>query len=227
MSSRFFDESVDTYVATMRSRNFKARERAFAAAAKLARDRAGAEAVCVDIGVGTGYLSRAIASVGFHVIGCDSSREMLKLAAETLPSADLHLGDAGEFLSALPPESGDLVTCSSVLEYVPDPLSIVRLAAVILRPAGVFAVSLPERLSISRLLDAPFLLRGPKESRYNKQWRNRLGGKKLEAAALESGLRLLYRERFGSFDRAGLRLPFERCRPIATLCLYVFERTSS
>lgn len=224
MGSGFFDATVDTYVETMHSRNFQARERVFAAAARLARERAGDTPVCVDVGVGTGYLSRTFSSLGFKVIGCDSSPEMLKVAAESMPSAELRLADAAEFLGSLPAESADFVSCSSVLEYLSDPLAVVRCAAPVLRDGGIFAVSLPERLSLSRLLEAPFMLRGPKERRYTSQWGNRLSGRGLEAAAGPEGLRLVYRQRFGSFDRKGLRLPLEGHRPIATLCLYAFER---
>lgn len=224
MESAFFDQSVETYIDSMRSRNFAARERAFRGAAQLARERAGSDPVCVDVGVGTGYLTRAIASLGFRVIGCDSSPEMLKVAAESVPSADLRLGEGADFLRTLPAESADLVTCSSVLEYLPEPLPIVHLAAPVLRPGGIFAVSLPERLSLSRVLEVPFMLRAPQAQRYSSQWRNSLRGGALEAGCLREGLRLICRRRFGSFERRGLRLPFESHRPVATLCLYVFER---
>ena len=83
MESAFFDESVGTYIDSMGSRNFAARQRAFRAAAQLALERAGSDPVGVDVGVGTGYLTRTVASLGFRVIGCDSSPEMLKVAAES------------------------------------------------------------------------------------------------------------------------------------------------
>jgi 2-polyprenyl-3-methyl-5-hydroxy-6-metoxy-1,4-benzoquinol methylase len=227
MESAFFDESVGTYIDSMATRNFAARQRAFRAAAELALERAGSDPAAVDVGVGTGYLTRAVASLGFRVTGCDSSPEMLKVAAESVPSADLRLGDGADFLRTLPAESADLVTCSSVLEYLPEPLAIIQLGAPVLRPGGIFAVSLPERLSLSRALEAPFMLRGPKAQRYSSQWRNRLSGRDLETASSREGLRLIHRRRFGSFERRGLRLPLESHRPVATLCLYVFERPGS
>jgi SAM-dependent methyltransferase len=117
-----------------------------------------------------------------------------------------------------------LVNCSSVLEYLPDPLAVVHLAAPVLRVDGVFAVSIPERWSLSRWLNAPFTRRVPAPQRYNAQWGDRIGGSELKAAATGAGLRLLYQRRFGSFSRYGIHLPFDSHRPIATLCLYVFER---
>jgi 2-polyprenyl-3-methyl-5-hydroxy-6-metoxy-1,4-benzoquinol methylase len=225
MGADYFDAMVDTYVDTMRSRNFQARERVFADAARLARERAGESPVCVDVGVGTGYLSRTHASLGFRVIGCDSSREMLVTAGLSVPSAELHLADAAEFLESLAPGTADFVACSSVLEYLDDPLRVVRGAARVLRGGGIFAVSLPERVSLSRMLQAPFDLRRPKEVRYTTQWRNRLGGGELEAAATDAGLRVVYRRRFGSFEKMHVRLPFDAHRPVSTLCLHVLERT--
>jgi 2-polyprenyl-3-methyl-5-hydroxy-6-metoxy-1,4-benzoquinol methylase len=224
VGSAFFDAWADAYDKTARTRNFQARERVFAAAARLARERAGDDPVCVDVGVGTGYLSRTFVSLGFRLIGCDTSSEMLKVAAESVPAAELRLADAADFLGSLPANSADFVSCSSVLEYLADPLAVVRCAAPILRDGGVFAVSVPERLSLSRLLEAPAVLRTPKERLCKSQWGNRLGGRELDAAATREGLRLLYRQRFGSFDHMGLRLPFEAHRPIGTLCLHAFER---
>lgn len=226
MGSAFFDAWADAYDKTTRTRNFLARERVFAAAARLALERAGDNPVCVDVGLGTGYLSRTFASLGFKVIGCDSSPEMLKVAAESVPAAELRLADAAEFLGSLPVSSAEFVSCSSVLEYLADPLAVVRCAAPVLRDGGIFAVSLPERLSLSRLLEAPFALRTPKERRYTRQWGYRLGRGELEAAADREGLHLVYKRRFGSFEKKGVRLPFDAYRPIGTLCLYVFERRS-
>lgn len=224
MRSGFFDAMVDTYVDTTRSRNFASRTQVFAAAAELARGRAAADLVCVDVGVGTGHLSRMFASLGFHVVGCDSSPRMLELAAQNVPSADLQLAEAASFLASLPPRSADFVSCSSVLEYLDDPLAVIRAAAPVLRDHAILAVSIPERLSLSRLLDVPFTLRTPKGRRYTEQWGRRLSGRDLEAAAQREGLGRVYKRRFGSFEKKGFRLPFEHHRPIATLCLYVFER---
>jgi 2-polyprenyl-3-methyl-5-hydroxy-6-metoxy-1,4-benzoquinol methylase len=224
VGSAFFDGWAVAYDKTTRTRNFQARERVFAAAARLALERAGDDPVCVDVGLGTGYLSRTFVSLGFTVIGCDSSPEMLKVAAQSVPAAELRLADAAEFLGSLPARSADFVSCSSVLEYLAEPLAVVRCAVPVLRNGGIFAVSLPERLSLSRLLEAPAQLRTPKERLCKSQWGHRLGGRELEVAATAEGLRLVYRQRFGSFDHMGLRLPFEAHRPIGTLCLYAFER---
>ena len=226
MGSAFFDEWAATYDETTRSRNFRAREQVFAEAASLARGRAGAQAVCVDLGVGTGTLSSMFVSLGFQLIGCDSSPEMLKAAAERVPSAELQVADAAQFVASLPAASADFVSCSSVFEYLADPVAVVSGVGPLLREGGIFAVSLPERLSLSRLL-AGLLARGARrERRCESHWGNKLSGAELEAAAARASLRLLYRRRFGSLGYRGVRIPFESHRPIATLCLYAFERVA-
>ena len=227
MGPAFFDTWASTYDETTRSRNFRARERVFAEAARLALDRAGDHPVCVDVGVGTGYLTRTFAALGFHINGCDSSSEMLRIAAESVPSAELRLADAVEFLDSFPAGSADFISSSSVLEYLADPLAVVRSAAPVLRVGGIFAVSLPERLSLSRLLQFLLALRTPSERLCTSHWGAHLGGRELEAAAARESLRLVHRRRFGSFEYRRLRLPCEARRPIATLCLYVFERVGS
>ncbi|HEX6787933.1 MAG TPA: class I SAM-dependent methyltransferase [Gaiellaceae bacterium] len=227
MGPAFFDTWAATYDETTRSRNFQARERVFGHAAKLALGRAGENPVCVDVGVGTGALTRSFAALGFHVVGCDSSAEMLKFAAANVPSAELRHADALDFLDSLPPSSADFVSSSSVLEYLADPLAVVRLAAPVLRVGGIFAVSLPERLSLSRLLLSLVALRTPRERLCTSHWGSPLTGRELEEAAARESLRLVRRSRFGSFEYRRVRLPFEAHRPIATLCLYVFERVGS
>ena len=210
----------------MRSRNFHARERVFSEAARVASERSGADPLCVDLGVGTGYLTRTFASRGFRVTGCDTSEEMLKVAAVEVPDADLHHADVVAFLRRQPRDSADFVACSSVLEYLPDPLAVIREAAPVLKPDAILAVSLPQRASVSRLMQQFLMLRVPRDQRYSSQWRNRITDRDLVVEGRCVGLRLMYREFFGAFEWRGRRLPFEKHRPVATLALHVFERHS-
>lgn len=94
----------------------------------------------LDVGCGGGILAESMARRAAHVTGID-------LAAKPLGVARLHALEAGvanidyveiaaEALAAQRPGSFDVVTCMEMLEHVPDPASIVRACAALLRPGG-------------------------------------------------------------------------------------------
>ncbi|MDQ0142535.1 bifunctional 2-polyprenyl-6-hydroxyphenol methylase/3-demethylubiquinol 3-O-methyltransferase UbiG [Cupriavidus necator] len=93
----------------------------------------------VDVGCGGGILSESMARLGATVRGIDLSTKALKVA-------DLHSLESGvavtyeeiaaEALAAREPDSVDVVTCMEMLEHVPDPASIVRACATLVRPGG-------------------------------------------------------------------------------------------
>jgi 2-polyprenyl-6-hydroxyphenyl methylase/3-demethylubiquinone-9 3-methyltransferase len=94
----------------------------------------------VDIGCGGGILSDSMARKGADVLGID-------LAAKPLKVAQLHALEAGtpnvqyrevsaEALAAEQPAAFDVVTCMEMLEHVPQPESIVRAAATLVKPGG-------------------------------------------------------------------------------------------
>jgi len=94
----------------------------------------------VDIGCGGGILTDAMARNGAHALGAD-------LATKSLKVAQLHALEAqtpnvryqeisAEDLAAERPASFDVVTCMEMLEHVPDPSSIVRACATLVKPGG-------------------------------------------------------------------------------------------
>jgi 2-polyprenyl-6-hydroxyphenyl methylase / 3-demethylubiquinone-9 3-methyltransferase len=94
----------------------------------------------LDVGCGGGILSEAMSKRAAHVTGID-------LAAKPLGVARLHAMEAGvsnldyreiatEALAAEAPSSFDVVTCMEMLEHVPDPSSVVRACASLLKPGG-------------------------------------------------------------------------------------------
>ncbi|PWF54588.1 bifunctional 2-polyprenyl-6-hydroxyphenol methylase/3-demethylubiquinol 3-O-methyltransferase UbiG [Massilia glaciei] len=93
----------------------------------------------IDIGCGGGILSESMAKKGADVTGIDLSEKALKVA-------DLHSLDSGvtvryELIAAeamAEREAGryDVVTCMEMLEHVPDPASIVKAAAGLVKPGG-------------------------------------------------------------------------------------------
>jgi len=94
----------------------------------------------LDVGCGGGILAEAMARRASHVTGID-------LAARPLGVARLHALESGvenieyreiaaEALAAEVPGHYDVVTCMEMLEHVPDPSSVVRACATLVRPGG-------------------------------------------------------------------------------------------
>jgi 2-polyprenyl-6-hydroxyphenyl methylase/3-demethylubiquinone-9 3-methyltransferase len=94
----------------------------------------------LDVGCGGGILADAMARRGADVLGID-------LATKALRVAQLHAMEAqtprvqyreisAEALAAEQPQSFDVVTCMEMLEHVPDPSSVVRACAQLVKPGG-------------------------------------------------------------------------------------------
>ncbi len=94
----------------------------------------------LDVGCGGGILADAMARKGASVLGID-------LAGKALKVAQLHALEAQtpnvsyrevavEALAAEAPGSFDVVTCMEMLEHVPDPASVVKACATLVKPGG-------------------------------------------------------------------------------------------
>lgn len=93
----------------------------------------------LDVGCGGGILSESMARAGAQVTGIDLAEKSLKVAR-------LHSLESGiqvdyravpvETLAAEQPGTYDVVTCMEMLEHVPDPASIVRACAALVKPGG-------------------------------------------------------------------------------------------
>ena len=94
----------------------------------------------LDVGCGGGILADSMARKGADVTGID-------LASKSLRVAQLHALETGtpnihylevsvEALAQEQPSSFDVVTCMEMLEHVPDPGSVVRACAELVKPDG-------------------------------------------------------------------------------------------
>lgn len=119
----------------------------------------------VDIGCGGGILAESIARKGATVTGIDLSEKALKVA-------DLHSLESGvtvryeliaaEVLAVREAGQYDVVTCMEMLEHVPDPASIVKACAILVKPGGhVFFSTLNRNLKsyLFAILGAEYILR--------------------------------------------------------------------
>lgn len=98
----------------------------------------------LDIGCGGGLLSEALAREGAQVTAIDLAPELVKVARlhslESGVQVDYRV-QAAEDLAAEQPGTFDAVTCMEMLEHVPDPGSIVRACATLLKPGGQLFLS--------------------------------------------------------------------------------------
>jgi len=94
----------------------------------------------LDVGCGGGILADAMARKGATVLGID-------LAGKALKVAQLHALEAAtkgvkyrevsvETLASEQPGSFDIVTCMEMLEHVPQPASVVKACADLVKPGG-------------------------------------------------------------------------------------------
>jgi 2-polyprenyl-6-hydroxyphenyl methylase / 3-demethylubiquinone-9 3-methyltransferase len=94
----------------------------------------------VDVGCGGGILAESMARRGAQVLGVDLADKPLKVAqlhAMEAGVADLsYRAVAAEDLAAEQPEQFDVVTCMEMLEHVPEPASVVRACAQMVKPGG-------------------------------------------------------------------------------------------
>ena len=94
----------------------------------------------LDVGCGGGILADAMARKGAQVTGIDLSTKALRVAqlhALEAQTPDIEYREVSvETLAQEQPGSFDMVTCMEMLEHVPDPDSVVRACATLVKPGG-------------------------------------------------------------------------------------------
>ena len=90
----------------------------------------------LDVGCGGGILADAMARAGAEVTGIDLARVAQLHALEAQTPRLQYREISAEALAAQAPASFDVVTCMEMLEHVPDPASVVRACATLVKPGG-------------------------------------------------------------------------------------------
>ncbi|WP_232668233.1 class I SAM-dependent methyltransferase [Pseudonocardia sp. TRM90224] len=113
--------------------------------------------VAVDAACGTGRISALLAARGHHVIGVDSSPDMLARAVTNVPGGEFRLGDLGKL--PVDDATADVVVCALALTHAPGLGPAMAEFARVLKPGGHLVISdlHPERVA----LGANPTLRGP------------------------------------------------------------------
>lgn len=93
----------------------------------------------LDIGCGGGILTESMAKLGAQVTGIDLNKPVIEVAKlhqlESGTNVEYHCV-AAEVFAENNPEKFDVITCLEMLEHVPDPASIIRACAILVKPGG-------------------------------------------------------------------------------------------
>ena len=146
----------------------------------------------IDVGCGGGILAESMAAGGATVTGID-------LAEKSLKVAKLHGLESGvpvtyrnisaEDMALEQPETFDVVTCMEMLEHVPDPGSIIRACAAMVKPGGwVFFSTLNRnpKSFLFAIVGAEYILR--LLPRGTHSWKSFIRPSELAASARTAGL---------------------------------------
>ena len=107
----------------------------------------------LDVGCGTGRLTRQVADAGAAVVGLDASAEMVERAREAHPDLRFVRGDAREFEADRP---FDAVLSNAALHWIPEgdqPRVIDRIASA-MRPGGRFVAEMGGAGNVGSIVDA-------------------------------------------------------------------------
>jgi ubiquinone/menaquinone biosynthesis C-methylase UbiE len=108
----------------------------------------------LDLGCGSGVLTRELIKRGARVVALDGSPSMLEAALRSVDIAasaqvTFQQGDAQD-LSWSEPCAFDGVLCSSVVEYVEDEDELMRQVGRVLKNNGLLIISMPPKRSVVR-----------------------------------------------------------------------------
>lgn len=93
----------------------------------------------LDVGCGGGLLAEKMAAAGARVTGIDLAEESLAVATQHAIDHRYHIDYrciAAEDLAAEFPAQWDVVTCLEMLEHVPNPASVIKACAELVKPGG-------------------------------------------------------------------------------------------
>ncbi len=109
----------------------------------------------IDVGCGGGILTEALAAEAAHATGIDMAEKSLHVARQHAAEQGLdniaYRCVSVEDLAAETPAAYDVVACMEMLEHVPDPASIIRACAKLVKPDGTVFFSTLNRNAKSYL----------------------------------------------------------------------------
>jgi 2-polyprenyl-3-methyl-5-hydroxy-6-metoxy-1,4-benzoquinol methylase len=98
----------------------------------------------LDVGCGSGFITKRVAELGNEVIGVDASPDGIRLARLEHPGPRFEVGSAYDNLTALaPPEGWDLILGLEIIEHLFSPKRFLENMYRHLRPGGLLILSTP------------------------------------------------------------------------------------
>jgi SAM-dependent methyltransferase len=105
----------------------------------------------LDLGCGTGHLTKTIAETSAHVVGIDSSASMIETARTTYPDLEFLVADARNFSFPMP---FDAIFSNAALHWIPEAEEVVRSIAAALKPGGRFVAEFGGKGNIATIISA-------------------------------------------------------------------------
>lgn len=99
----------------------------------------------LDIGCGSGRISKQLQDLGYHVTGLDFSEEAVKRAQARGINAKQANLDEG---IPLPDGNFDIVWAGDIVEHVFDPIGLLKESARVLKPGGAILITIPSDVGI-------------------------------------------------------------------------------
>jgi SAM-dependent methyltransferase len=93
----------------------------------------------LDVGCGGGFALLLAARRGATVTGVDATPELVEIARERVPSADLRVGDIADPLP-YPEGTFDVVTAFNSVQFSPDPVATIEQMKTVATPGGFISV---------------------------------------------------------------------------------------
>src|SRR5437763_12042671 len=105
----------------------------------------------LDVGCGTGHLTKKIAEAGASVVGVDASPAMIAEARRNFPDLKFEIADAAAMRFD---QSFDAVFSNAALHWVRPPEAAVARMYEVLRPGGRLVIEMGGKGNVRRVLDA-------------------------------------------------------------------------
>ncbi|HTS60372.1 MAG TPA: methyltransferase domain-containing protein [Candidatus Acidoferrales bacterium] len=178
----------------------------------------------LDIGAGTGDVAVCLARLGIHVTLLDCSPEMLDLANRAAREAGagariaLREGDASQAAALFAGACFDVIVCHNVLEFVDDPVAVLRGASHLMRESSVLSVLV--RNQAGEVLKAAIQagdLAGAERSLAAEWGRESLFGGKVRLFTPESLHAMLREASLTAMDMRGVRVLSDYLPPAISL----------
>lgn len=154
----------------------------------------------IDLGCGSGIFSNYLAAKGCQVIGIDGSTAMIDLCNRKKTSVNVrYVKQSLPLIDSTSYSHQDIVLMSSLLEYIADTDQIIQQVNSLLRPGGLFIVSIPNESSIYRWTER-ILFRLIKLPRYVAHLRSRSTERRFREQLTARGFDVLERVYFSNHD---------------------------